>query len=61
MINFIPNEIVTTDDRDAPSINNKTKSLIENKTESFKNYVKPNNLESIRRFEEKFRMLFEKN
>ena len=43
MSNFIQNEIVTTDDRDPPWINNKIKSLINNKTEYFKNCVKPNN------------------
>ena len=48
MSNFIPNEIVTIDDRDPPWINNKIKSLIKNKTEYFKNYVKPNNPYSIR-------------
>ena len=43
MSNFIQNEIVTTDDRDPPWINNKIKSLISNKTEYSKNCVKPNN------------------
>ena len=52
MSNFIPNEIVTTDDRDPPWINNKIRSLIENKNEYFKNCVKPNNSESIRQFEQ---------
>ena len=52
MSNFIPNEIVTTDDRDPPWINVKIKSLIKNKTEYFKNCVKPNNPESIRHFEQ---------
>ena len=52
MSNFIPNEIVTIDDRDPPWINNKIKSLIKNKTEYFKNCVKPNNPESIRHFEQ---------
>ena len=52
MSNFIPNEIVTIDDRDPPWINNKIKSLIKNKTECFKNCVKPNNPESIRHFEQ---------
>ena len=46
MSNFIPNEIVTIDDRDPPWINNKIKSLIKNKTECFQNCVKPINLES---------------
>ena len=46
MNNFIPNEIVTIDDRDPPWINNKIKSLIKNKNEYFKNCVKPNNSES---------------
>ena len=31
MSNFIPNEIVTIDDRDPPWINNKINSLIKNK------------------------------
>ena len=52
MSNFIPNEIVTIDDRDPPWINNKIKSLIKNKNEYFKNCVKPNNSESIRHFEQ---------
>ena len=50
--NFIPNEIVTIDDRDPPWINNKMKSLIKNKTEYFKNCVKLNNPESLRNFEQ---------
>ena len=52
MSNFIPNEIVTMDDRDPTWINNKIKSLIKNKNEYFKNCVKPNNSESIRYFEQ---------
>ena len=52
MINFIPNEIVTIDDRDPPWVSNKIKSLIKNKTECFKNCVKPNNPVSIRHFEQ---------
>ena len=52
MSNFVPNEIVTIDDRDPPWINNKIKSLIKNKTKYFKNYVKPNSPESIRQFEQ---------
>ena len=40
MENFIPNEIVTTDDKDPPWINNKIKSLFKNKTEHYKNCVK---------------------
>ena len=43
--------IVTIDDRDPPWINNKTESLVKNKTEYFKNCVKSNNPESIRHFE----------
>ena len=50
MSNF-PNEIVITDDRDASWSNNTIKSLIQIKTEYFKNYVKPNHLVSIRHFE----------
>ena len=52
MSNFIPNEIVTIDDRDPLWINNKIKSLIKNKNEYFRNRVKPNNSESIRHFEQ---------
>ena len=52
MSNFIPNEIVTIDDRDPPWITNKIKCLIKNKTEYFKNGVKPNNPVSIRHFEQ---------
>ena len=52
MSNFTPNEIVTINDRDPSWINNKIKSLIKNKTESFKNCVKPNNPESIRHIEQ---------
>ena len=44
MSNLIPNKIVAID---PPWINNKIKSLIKNKTEYFKNCVKPNNAESI--------------
>ena len=52
MSNFIPNKIVTIDDRDPPWINNKIKFLIKNKNEYFKNCVKPNNSELIRHFEQ---------
>ena len=52
MSNFIPNEIVTIDDRDPPWIDNKIRSLIKNKTEYFKNCVKPNNPEAIKHFEQ---------
>ena len=51
MSNFIPNEVVTTGNRDSPWINNKIKSLIKNKNEYFKNCVKPNNSGSVRYFE----------
>ena len=50
--NFIPNEIVTIDDKYPPWINNKIKSLIRNKNEYFKNCIKSNNSESIRHFEQ---------
>ena len=43
---------LTTDDRNPPRINNKIESLIKNKTEYFKNCVKPNNPESLRHFEQ---------
>ena len=52
MSNFIPNEVVTIDDRDLPWINNKIKSLIKDKTEYFKNCVKSDNPGSIRHFEQ---------
>ena len=52
MSNFIPNKIITIDDRDPAWINNKIKSLIKNKNEYFNNCVKPNNSESIRHFEQ---------
>ena len=48
MSNFIPNEIVSIDDRDLAWINNKIKSLMKNRTEYFKNYVKSNNPDSNR-------------
>ena len=38
--------------RDPPWINSKIKSLIKNKTEYFKNCVKPNNPDSIKHFEQ---------
>ena len=49
---FIPNKIVTIDDRDPPWINSKINSLMKNKTENFKNCVKANNPESITHFEQ---------
>ena len=52
MSNSIPNEIVTIDDRYPPWIINKMKSLTKNKTEDFRNCVKPINPESIRHFEQ---------
>ena len=52
MSNFIPNEIVTMDDRDPPWINIKIKSLVENKTGYCKIYFKPNNAASLRHFEQ---------
>ena len=55
MSNFIPNEMVTTDDRDPPWINNKIKSFIKN-MDILKICVKPNNSISILN---KFGMLFE--
>ena len=44
MSNFIPNEIVATDDKYPPWINDKIKSLTKNETKYFKNCVKPNNV-----------------
>ena len=54
MSNFAPNEMVTIDDRYHwwHWINNKIKSLIENKTEYFNNCVKPNNPDSLKHFEQ---------
>ena len=52
MSNFIPNDIVTIDNRYPPWINNKIKSLIKNRTESFKNCMKSNSPGSIRHFEQ---------
>ena len=52
MSNFIPNEIVTIDDRDPPWISNKIEFLIKNKTEYFNNCVKPSNHESVWHFEQ---------
>ena len=52
MSNFILNEIVIIDDRDPTWNNSKIKSLIKNKNGYFKNCIKPNNSESIRRFEQ---------
>ena len=46
MSKFVPNEIITIDDRGPPWLNNKIKSLIKNKTEYFKNHVDPNNVVS---------------
>ena len=50
--NFIPNEIVTINDRDPPWINNKIRSLIKNKTIFFKKCFNPNNIASIKNFEQ---------
>ena len=52
MSKFVPNEIITIDDRGPPWLNHKIKSLIKNKTEYFKNYVDPNNAVSLRHFEQ---------
>ena len=52
MSNFIPNEIVTIDDRNQSWTNNKIKSLIKNKAESIENCFKSNNPVSIRHFEQ---------
>ena len=43
MSNSILNEIVTIDNKDPPCTNSKIKSLIRNKIEYFKNFVKTNN------------------
>ena len=43
MSNSILNEIVTIDKKDPPCTNSKIKSLIRNKIEYFKNFVKTNN------------------
>ena len=52
MSRFVPNEIITIDDRGPPWLNHKIKSLIKNKTEYFQNYVDPNNAVSLRHFEQ---------
>ena len=52
MSNFIPNEIVAIDDRDPLWINNKIKSLVENKTEHLKICFKPNNAASLKHFQQ---------
>ena len=52
MSNYIPNEIITIDDKDSPWINNKIKSLIKHKTEYFKNYYKTKDSASIRHLEQ---------
>ena len=49
---FIPNKIVTIDDRDPPWMNSKINSLMKNKTENFKNCAKANTPESITHFEQ---------
>ena len=51
MSNYIPNEIITIDDKDPPWINNKIKSLIKHKTEYFKNCYKTKDSASIRHLE----------
>ena len=51
MSNFIPNEIVTINDKNQSWTNNKIRSLIKNKTESIKNCFKSNNPVSIRHSE----------
>ena len=52
MSNLIPNEIVIIDDRDPLWINNKIKSLVENKTEHLKICFKPINAASLRHFQQ---------
>ena len=52
MSNYIPNEIITIDDKDPPWVNNKIKSLIKNKNEYFKNYFNLNNSASVRHLEQ---------
>ena len=52
MSNYIPNEIITIDDKDPPWVNNKIKSLIKNKNEFFKNYFNLNNSASVRHLEQ---------
>ena len=51
MSNYIPNEIITMNDKDPPWINNKIKSLIKHKTEYFKNCYKAKDSASIRHLE----------
>ena len=52
MSNYIPNEIITIDDKDPPRVNNKIKSLMKNKNEYFKNYFNLNNTASVRHLEQ---------
>ena len=52
MSNYIPNEIITTDDNDPLRINYKIKSLIKNKNEYFKNDFNLNNSASVRHLEQ---------
>ena len=40
MSNYVPNEVVTIDDRDPPWINNKTKNLVQTGKRLYKNYLK---------------------
>ena len=52
MSNYIPNEIITIDNKGPPWVNNKIKSLIKNKNEYFKNYFNLNNSASVRHLEQ---------
>ena len=40
MSNYVPNEVVTIDDRDPPSINDKIKNLVQTEKRLCKNYLK---------------------
>ena len=39
MSNYVPNEVVTIDDRESPRINDKIKNLIQTKKKLYKNYL----------------------
>ena len=50
--NYVPNEVITINDKDPPWINKKIKSLIHNKNEFFRKSFKKNNEASIRELEQ---------
>ena len=40
MSNYVPNEVVTIDNRDSPQINDKIKNLMQTEKRLYKNYLK---------------------